>query len=230
MSRQVLALFAALGLAAFALPTWLLRGTASNARAAEGPVPSPPSPDLPAATADPGSTRSPVASDVLELAPPSVLPTATDLVEGSPAWDRYLVWDADYYATSDPSRIHVERPWRPGELRTPLVALTPRVGFGRPDHTYPGPLAVRARPGVPVTFYAPDWGNFPGGRRSITVESNAEGVATTTFTFWQSASYYRVVAASPVHTGVVVFELQALDPAEWERHQELLGTDIGGEG
>jgi len=149
---------------------------------------------------------------------PLVLPTPEELVEGTPAWDRYMVWDADYYARADAARIYISRPLRGGEAREPLARSSPRQGFGRPNQPLPEPLRVKVAPGVPVTFFAPDKGTFPNGQETITVKADSRGLATTTFTFWQSASYYRVVAASPLSEGWVVFDLEALNDAAWNDH------------
>ncbi len=177
-----------------------------------------------------GASREVRRNPALPIQPPTELLDPRELVEGSEAWDQYMVWDADYYARADPSRIYVSAPRTTSEARPPLLPLSASTGFGQPNQPYPEPLRVRAAPGVPVTFYAPDWGTFPNGQKSITVKSDASGVATTKFTFWKSASYYRVVASSPLHEGWVIFELEALDEATWQRFQALLGNHQGAEG
>ncbi|MCP3917458.1 MAG: hypothetical protein GY711_18085 [bacterium] len=131
----------------------------------------------------------------------------------SDAFRRYFVYDETYYSKADPTRVWVERPLRTGEQRPCLTALSSVVGFGQPSEPYAGELRVRANADAPVTFYAPDWGTFENGERSITVQADHRGEAEAQFTFWKLASSYRVIAHSPECQGRVVFDLEALDAA-----------------
>jgi hypothetical protein len=109
----------------------------------------------------------------------------------------------------------------PAEGAVHLLALSPELGFGQPASSFAEPLRVRTRPGAPVRFSAPDWGVFPNGLRTITKIADADGVASTSFTFGPSASNYRVVAATPSSPDVVVFDLEALDQDAWQAHVRL---------
>lgn len=133
---------------------------------------------------------------------------------GSAAYRRFLVHDERYFAGVDPARIHVQRPLAPGEHRRPIEAAASRYLVGRPQEACAVPLQVKASPGKPVTFYAPDMGTFENGADTITVEAETDGLASARFRFGGSATSYRVVAASPDCTGWVIFRLEALsEPA-----------------
>lgn len=140
---------------------------------------------------------------------------------GSASYRRYFVYDERYFASVDPTRIHVDRSATAADMR-PIVALTDRVGYGRPLMPLDRPLAVRVEPGAPVTFFAPDWGTFRNGERCITVQADERGVAMTTFTFGRMASGHTVVAHSPETLGWVVYRLEALSDEAWTRRQRAL--------
>lgn len=149
-----------------------------------------------------------------------IAPTAVSVElqdAGSETYQRYLVYDEAYYSKVDPSRIYVDRPARSDERRARLLPLSPVCGEGRPLQVHAGPLAVRTSPGAPVTFYAPDQGRFPNGECSITVRADDEGRAETSFTYGTMSSFHRVVAHSPEAVGWVVFQLEALSDAAWDR-------------
>ena len=155
-----------------------------------------------------GQARPSVARDGGDFVPPKPDELADPRSE---LWRRYFVHDDRYYATVDRTRIHVDRPLRPGEARPRLFPVSERFGTGRPLSLHDGRLQVRTRPGAPVTFYAADFGTFGNGERCITVRSDAEGLASTDFTYGEMASLYRVVAHSPDALGWVVFHLEARD-------------------
>ncbi len=128
----------------------------------------------------------------------------------SPLFRRFLVYDEPYYATVDPSRIHVKRPRDPGETLRALEPVSPRLLHGQAKQVLDEPLEVKAAPDRPVTFYAPDFGTFENGKSSITVKADSEGRASAHFTPGSMHTLYRIVAASPECTGWVIFEVDAL--------------------
>ena len=110
-------------------------------------------------------------------------PTAESLRPGGSKWERYFEYDADYYATSDFTRIYADKPLQAGEQRKPLQPLSGLIGHGRPHQKHREPIAVQAVPDAPVTFYAPDFGEFSNGSRSITIQADATGRAEVEFTY-----------------------------------------------
>jgi hypothetical protein len=74
------------------------------------------------------------------------------------------------------------------------------------------PIKVRARPGRPVTFFAPDAGRFADGGKSVTVKADKDGLAEAEF--WVGAEgYYRVLVGSPENHGPAVVSITAMNPA-----------------
>ena len=71
------------------------------------------------------------------------------------------------------------------------------------------PLMVRAKPGRPVTFTAPDSGKFPNGETTITVKADGWGLAATTFSVTNEGEY-RVLASSPENDGPAEFIVQCV--------------------
>lgn len=79
-------------------------------------------------------------------------------------------------------------------------------------------LKVNAEPGMPVTFYTPDLGEFPNRLKSITVAADEEGVAETQYTA-TTGTYGEVgiLASSPVHSGQARFLVNVNLPSETVR-------------
>lgn len=70
-------------------------------------------------------------------------------------------------------------------------------------------LVVRVKPGRPVTFTAPDSGEFPNGEATITVTADGRGLAATTFSV-TNVGEYRVLATSPEYNGRAEFIVQCV--------------------
>lgn len=76
-------------------------------------------------------------------------------------------------------------------------------------------LAVRAPAGAPVTFTTFDLGLFDNGLASITVQANAEGVATARFSaVGEVAGDIHLLAGSPMASGQVKFLVGVLPPPD----------------
>lgn len=71
------------------------------------------------------------------------------------------------------------------------------------------PLAVRVKPGRPVTFVALDAGQFANGGHTITVKADESGLATTPF-YVDNEGGYRVLASSPESDGEAEFSVQCV--------------------
>ena len=74
-------------------------------------------------------------------------------------------------------------------------------------------LTVTTRPGYPVTFIAPDLGTFPNSLTSITVQADAQGVASTVYRATGGViADAQVLAGSPGASGQVKFHLFVTRP------------------
>ena len=117
---------------------------------------------------------------------------------------------AGYYGRSVPSRVWQTVPLPPGQSRhQELLMLSPRFRFVAANGRRPVPLAVRAKPGRPVTFTALDQGHFANGQISLTIPADQDGYAKVDF--WVGdAGDFRVLAGSPENKGPAEFTMQAL--------------------
>jgi hypothetical protein len=117
---------------------------------------------------------------------------------------------AAYYARSVPSRVWQRAPTRAGEpAREHILLLVPPFRFVEDNSPRPVPIAVRAKPGRPVTFTALDTGRFANGKISVTVPADQDGYAKVDF--WVGdAGDFRVLAGSPENKGPAEFTMQAL--------------------
>ncbi len=73
-------------------------------------------------------------------------------------------------------------------------------------------LEVMVEPGMPVTFYTQQVGEFDNRLSTISVKADGEGVARAHFKATNAAGMVNIIAASPVHSEQVEFVVRVLVP------------------
>ena len=74
-------------------------------------------------------------------------------------------------------------------------------------------LTAKVEPGVPVTFYTPQVGEFSNRLTTQSVEAGADGIARATYTATKGTSgLIDIVAASPLHSGQLKYKVQVSLP------------------
>lgn len=123
------------------------------------------------------------------------------------------------YVTDPDSYLHVIEPCRIWQQADPGpdvdVLSTPEGAQGALIMVHPGvtsPLIVLTWPGYPATFTSMDRGVFHNGLTSITVQADADGLATAQFTATAGTTdTVHILAASPVTSGNVNFTITIPD-------------------
>lgn len=115
-----------------------------------------------------------------------------------------------YLAVVEPARVYQTAPAGPD-----AVALRAAV-----DHTIripahgSTPLTVIGVPGAPVSWTVLDGGQFANGLASITVQADAEGKATTTYTATPgTVDEVQILVGSPMTVGTLTLVVHVADPA-----------------
>jgi hypothetical protein len=114
-----------------------------------------------------------------------------------------------YLSTVEPGRVHQTKAEEPGvrwlESVSPLDIDVPYLGSVE--------LRVRGEPDAPVTFVTYDMGLFDNGLGSISVRTDAEGIARVT---WRGqpgvTNLVTILAGSPLTAGQVRFSLNVATP------------------
>ena len=137
----------------------------------------------------------------------SALVNGTPLVH-APAFDPNL-WNTDVnYRTAYLADMHPGRVWQtadPGPGVPVLTAVTPRII--RNSEELSNTLQVQTAPLAPVTFTVmADGGLGPYLRASLTVQADASGNASTTFTQFNDGTS-QIRAASPLASNFVIFSI-----------------------
>jgi hypothetical protein len=149
-------------------------------------------------------TRPVAAAQRAEAASRSAAFRADDFDPATYAKDR-----AAYCAKVVPGRI-----WQLAQPGLEVPALRPATSRGQ--SVAPGgsvDLAVQAVPQAPVTFLSQGLGSFENGQVSITVQADATGRATASFTATPgTVAYADVMAACPLTSGQVMFTIEILAP------------------
>ena len=114
--------------------------------------------------------------------------------------ENYLRDKQAYLSQIRPGRIYQTKPV--GEDTTPLTNESPRYSEVIQGESVI--LKVKATPGFPVTFHTQQLGEFNNRLKTISVEADADGVATAVYSAVSGVSgLVRITAASPVHSGQV---------------------------
>ena len=117
----------------------------------------------------------------------------------------------EYLNTVEPSRVF--SPAQPGEGVVAIQAKGSR--FHRVKQGEVVELSVNAAPGAPITFTSSDLGFFDNKLSSVTVRADENGVARASFTAGGGTiDLVKVLAAGPVTTGQVAFDIHVSVPAE----------------
>jgi hypothetical protein len=127
---------------------------------------------------------------------PLVLPPAFDLA-------KFQVNQAGYLATPEPGRV-----WQPAQPGSGVPILS--APLGTRQHVASGvsvQLRAQGAANAPITFTSLDGGNFSNSIASATVMSDASGIATAQFTPPPRYGPMRILAASPMASGQVVFRV-----------------------
>lgn len=114
-----------------------------------------------------------------------------------------------YLNTVEPGRV-----WQvaqPGANVKAIKSLTPY--FTEAEQGQAVALKVKANPGAPVTYTAFDGGAFQNLLTSITVQADADGVASAQFTGTTGVVYdVDILVGSPLNSGQVSFVVNVLPP------------------
>jgi hypothetical protein len=127
-------------------------------------------------------------------------------------------FDAEAFATNPTPYLQQSVPGRVFQTAQPGPAVPVLGARGPATHEVPHggstDLAVRAPAGAAVTFTTFDLGLFDNGLASITVQANADGVATARFhAVGEVAGDIHLLAGSPQASGQVKFLVGVLPPA-----------------
>jgi hypothetical protein len=113
--------------------------------------------------------------------------------------------DPNYYRRVDTARLYQRAALPPGQARhEELEIVGDPFRIALPDSWLDQPLVVRAKPGRPVTFVAPDSGRFENGQIAVTMKADAQGLAAARFHVTRVGDY-RVLAGSPENDGPAEF-------------------------
>jgi hypothetical protein len=125
--------------------------------------------------------------------------------------------DPDYFKKADPTRVFQRADPPAGAKRHPeLRLLSEPAVVTAAQNKLEKPIRVKARPGRPVTFFAPDSGLFANGEQAVTVKADKDGLAEAEF--WvTNEGYYRVLVGSPESHGPLTVSVTALRAAELAR-------------
>ncbi|MGH8191683.1 MAG: hypothetical protein ACREP2_09580 [Rhodanobacteraceae bacterium] len=122
--------------------------------------------------------------------------------------------DPGYYARIDPSRVYQTSNKISYDQLPPIQALAPIHQWGLVHLPARHKLTVKAAPGRPVTFYAPQNGTFENGKFSITVKADKDGLASQTFTMGAEMGTYFAHVHCPDCKGTIVFTVEVVPPEQ----------------
>jgi hypothetical protein len=147
----------------------------------------------------------------IKLSSPVETSKARHAVKPLPVYDLAAIDDdPTYYQRADASRLYLTAPKPVGQVRFEEIRI-----IGDPfrlvlPHSRVEPaLAVRARPGRPVTFVALDSGRFVNDQATITVKADGDGLAIAPFSV-SIPGDYAVLASSPENEGRAEFYVQCV--------------------
>jgi len=126
-------------------------------------------------------------------------------------------FDAEAYKQNPRAYLDVVEPGRamqsaqPGKDVRRIQALTPQLQDVKPGGSVT--LKVRAVPKMPVSLTSTDLGAFDNKLTAITVEADETGVAEVKFFATPGTEHgVRIMAASPVTSGTLNFQVNVLNP------------------
>jgi hypothetical protein len=119
-------------------------------------------------------------------------------------------FNAEAFAANPQAYLDVVEPGRVFQTATPSPTVPVLTSVGRASHEIPigGSCALVAKtaPRAPITFTAMDLGTFSNGLTSQTLQADAQGIATATYTASGGViAGASILAGSPAASGQIKF-------------------------